>query len=160
MTKQRQGGFWSTLPGVITAITGLITAVAGLIAALYAAHIIGNTPTPAEPRVVEGEKVGPPVASPPTPYGIELTAVTDPRNAVLIADKAKSIAPAGAEIRLYKRITNKGTIASPATRSPNTRSMIGIQSWSPSRHGVQTLAPFHRRLALRWLFQCWTVCGC
>lgn len=47
MTEQK-GSFWSTLPGIITAIGGLIAAVAGLVTALYTAGIIGR---PAEKNV-------------------------------------------------------------------------------------------------------------
>jgi hypothetical protein len=46
-----------------------------------------------------------------TPYGVDLVALTDPFQAVQDADKAKAIAPAGAQIRLYKRLTRAGTFA-------------------------------------------------
>jgi len=37
--------WWTTLPGVITAVAGVITAIAGLIGALVAGGIIGGSPT-------------------------------------------------------------------------------------------------------------------
>ena len=49
--EKAAGGFWSTIPGVLTAIAGLITAVAALVGALVAAGIIGPgfTPTTSSP---------------------------------------------------------------------------------------------------------------
>jgi hypothetical protein len=41
------GGYWSSMPGVLTAIAGLITAVAALVGALVAAGIIGPSSTSA-----------------------------------------------------------------------------------------------------------------
>src|SRR5262245_18245817 len=73
------------------------------------------------------------------PYGIELTALTDPHRAVQDAEKAKSIAPPGAEIRLYKRMTRQGTIAwapvvvyTDSSIASNDRSRYeGKNDWDP-----------------------------
>ena len=55
MTEQKSS-FWSTLPGILTALGGLLAGVAGLVTALYTAGIIG---TPSEKKV-------PPVSIPAT----------------------------------------------------------------------------------------------
>jgi hypothetical protein len=151
MAEDRPSGFWSTLPGVITAITGLITAVAGLVAALYAANIIGGTSTPPDRRVVEATRDGPP--PPAVPYGIEVIAVTDPLNAVRIADKAKSIAPPGAEIRLYKRITNRGTVAwapvvlyTDSSIASNEIAKYKLDGWDPEVVTLVTWCPNPRSI--------------
>jgi hypothetical protein len=47
--EKAAGGFWSTIPGVLTAIAGLITAVAALVGALVAAGIIGPASTISSP---------------------------------------------------------------------------------------------------------------
>ncbi|MEB3209858.1 MAG: hypothetical protein VKL39_00820 [Leptolyngbyaceae bacterium] len=56
-SKQNQVGFWSTLPGVLTALGTLVVAVTGLVAALNQAGLIGNngpgTPDTNEPPVAE-----------------------------------------------------------------------------------------------------------
>lgn len=55
--KIRKKSFWSTVPGIITAVTGLITAIGGLITVLYSAGIIGGatmSPPPSNgPRSVD-----------------------------------------------------------------------------------------------------------
>lgn len=57
--------FWTTLPGIITAVAGLITAVGGLIAGLAAAGVIGGaSPTPAPPPT---DTPVPEITSTPTP---------------------------------------------------------------------------------------------
>jgi hypothetical protein len=98
MPRKKQSNFWTTLPGVLTAIATLITAVGGVIA------IIINIPKTAT-------VINPP-PPPPTslPVGIEITATISPQKAVDIAFKAKSIAPTGAPIRIYKRRTASGSI--------------------------------------------------
>jgi len=39
--EKAAGGFWSSIPGILTAIAGLITAIAALLGGLVAADIIG-----------------------------------------------------------------------------------------------------------------------
>jgi hypothetical protein len=39
--EKAAGGFWTTIPGVLTGIAGLITAVAALVGALVAAGVVG-----------------------------------------------------------------------------------------------------------------------
>ena len=45
--EKTAGGFWSSIPGTLTAIAGVITAIAALVGALVAAGIIGPGATPA-----------------------------------------------------------------------------------------------------------------
>lgn len=59
--------FWSTVPGILTALAGLITAVGSLIGALYSAGIIGrheDTPPAAEIPVTP-ESAGKPTSTVP-----------------------------------------------------------------------------------------------
>jgi hypothetical protein len=113
--------------------------------------------------VVVDQTVKPPL---PQSVGIEITATVDPGKAVAIVQKAKTIAPKGAEIRLYKRRTEAGTIAwasiviytdstgrrsdsglhlgripSQVMKFRSTRGTIGTPNWRPSvsRSGVPIL---------------------
>ncbi|WP_193197692.1 hypothetical protein [Nostoc sp. MG11] len=43
--NDKQGNFWTTLPGIITALTGIITATGGLIASLHATGIFSSQNT-------------------------------------------------------------------------------------------------------------------
>ncbi|MBW4616835.1 MAG: hypothetical protein KME21_27045 [Desmonostoc vinosum HA7617-LM4] len=45
--NEKQGNFWSTLPGIITAATGIITAIGGLIASLHTAGLFSSQNTQA-----------------------------------------------------------------------------------------------------------------
>jgi hypothetical protein len=45
--NEKQNGFWTTLPGMITAVGGIITAIAGLIATLHSAGIFSSQNTQA-----------------------------------------------------------------------------------------------------------------
>jgi hypothetical protein len=47
MGDEKAIGFWSSIPGVLTAIAGLITAVAALVGALVAAGVVGPGATQA-----------------------------------------------------------------------------------------------------------------
>lgn len=53
-TKDRGFGFWTTLPGILTAIAGLVTAGTGLLVALDQVGVVGNqesTGGPGDPTV-------------------------------------------------------------------------------------------------------------
>jgi hypothetical protein len=45
--EKAAGGFWTTIPGVLTGKAGLITAIAALVGALVAAGVIGPAATQA-----------------------------------------------------------------------------------------------------------------
>ena len=49
---EKGGSFWTTIPGILTALGGLVAAVAGLITALSAAGVIGGADSPADPVAV------------------------------------------------------------------------------------------------------------
>ena len=60
---RRGGGFWTTLPGLLTAVAGLLTALTALIGILYQAHIIGpKEPQGGDPPVIKRGKEDPPPA--------------------------------------------------------------------------------------------------
>lgn len=58
-----QGNFWTTLPGVITAVTGLIGAITALIAGLHQAGLLASSGQPATPT----PSISPTPSTPPTP---------------------------------------------------------------------------------------------
>src|SRR5688572_4040583 len=74
------GSFWSTLPGLLTAIAGVLTAGATLVGALYSAGLVGKrhkagptgpgSPAPGTattPGTTDTPAAGPPPAPPATP---------------------------------------------------------------------------------------------
>ncbi len=134
MTEQKSS-FWSTLPGILTALGGLLAAVAGLITALYTAGIIG---TPSEKKV-------PPVSIPATqiqppdslPKGqapvLSLSQVdrTDAKStsyAILNAYRARDvIALAGLVNPTNRRIFVE--LAEQGEKHPRYSSIFGEASW-------------------------------
>jgi hypothetical protein len=69
--SQSTGGFWTTLPGVLTGIAGVIGAITALILGLKEAGIIGQTPSPSPTPSVNvntpTSSLVPSTALPPTP---------------------------------------------------------------------------------------------
>ena len=45
MAQEEAGGFWRSIPGVLTATAGIVSALAGLVIALSQAGLIGAAPT-------------------------------------------------------------------------------------------------------------------
>lgn len=134
MTEQK-GSFWSTVPGILTALGGLLAAVAGLITALYTAGIIGTS----------SEKTVPPSSIPATqiqpadsiPTGqkpvlslaqIDRTDAKSTSYAILNAYRARDvIALAGlvnpAKRRIFVELAEQGE------KHPRYRSIFGEDSW-------------------------------
>jgi hypothetical protein len=144
MPKKSASGFWSTAPGVITAIAALITAVGGFIAVVFGPNILAEMKKRGDHEVNKS----PGGTLNPLPFGIELTAASDPQNAVKAADQVKSIAPKGAEIRLYKRITSKGTIAwapvvlyTDSSVASAHRPQYEVNGWDPELVTIDTWCP-------------------
>jgi hypothetical protein len=89
-----------------------------------------------------------------SPYGIELTALTNPNDAVADAEKAKLIAPPESEIRLYKRLTRSGTIAwapvviyTDSNVASNERSKYkGLNDWDADLVTLRTWCPKSRQI--------------
>jgi hypothetical protein len=149
MPKKVASNFWATVPGIISAIAGLVAAVAGLLGVLWGQGFLsGKRDDPhVNPHVGEIEPLT------PLPYGIELTALTDPANAVLATEQVKTIAPKGASIRLYKRRTNKGTIAwapvvlyTDSTVASTDRHRYEVNDWDPELVTISTWCPNPRRI--------------
>jgi hypothetical protein len=90
-----------------------------------------------------------------SPYGVELTALTDPVQAVRDTDKARSVAPAGAEIRLYKRMTRAGTVAwapviiytDSSVASYELARFRGLNDWDPDLVTIRTWCPKARPIS-------------
>ena len=85
-TKEQKQSFWTTLPGIITAISGLVIAITGLVTALGDYGLIdfitggssGPTPTPFPSATnVDSDVILPtPIQATPEPSEIELTMPT------------------------------------------------------------------------------------
>ncbi len=45
-TDGKSGGFWTTLPGILTAVAGLVTATTGLLVVLNQTGVLGSAATP------------------------------------------------------------------------------------------------------------------
>ena len=55
----RRGSFWTTLPGLLTAMAAVLTALAGLVAALHGAGLLGGRATPAQAASLQAAHTGP-----------------------------------------------------------------------------------------------------
>ena len=146
MPKKVESNFWSTVPGIISAIAGLVAAVAGLLGVLWGQGFLSGKRD--NSHVIEIEPQSPTPMPMPMPYGIELTALTDAANAVLATEQVKTIAPKGASIRLYKRRTNKGTIAwapvvlyTDSTVASTDRHRYEVNDWDPELVTISTWCP-------------------
>ncbi len=64
--------FWTSLPGIVTAVAGLVTAVGGLILILHQTGVLGTIPRPQpanEPPAAKVEPTRPGATPPPTRTG-------------------------------------------------------------------------------------------
>ena len=81
-SNQKEGGFWTTLPGILTASGTLIVAITGLIAILHRVGIIGVTGTDINPVTSPSNPVNSPSKSEINTTGTGNTPVISPSNPV------------------------------------------------------------------------------
>src|SRR5580658_4549329 len=98
--------FWSTIPGILTAISGVLGAVAALIVALVSVGVIGpqDKQTPPSSTISPGPPNGGIVTSAPKPRPEEFRVV----EAILRADPFNYSGPCPVTIKFTGRISTAG----------------------------------------------------
>jgi hypothetical protein len=83
--------FWSTLPGVLTAVGGIIAGIAALLTALVSAGVLGGRPTPIPVPIVVA--TAPPTATAFVPEPTATTRALTPQATVATVTALPSVAP-------------------------------------------------------------------
>ncbi len=101
-------GWWSTVPGILTAAAGIITAVTGLVIALNEAGIFGG-------QEMADSRSTPVTVSPPTEIA--------PTKTLDAADNDTRRTSTESEIQVPESTTNEGDQVSHGDKSVNVREM-------------------------------------
>jgi hypothetical protein len=80
--------FWSTLPGVLTAVGGIIAGTAALLTALVSAGVVGGKPTPPPPPAATATAVPAPVTAVVLDPSASINAITPQATAVSVPSVA------------------------------------------------------------------------
>lgn len=116
--------WWSSLPGILTALAGLVTAVAGLLTVLRAGPA-DPTPTPApppaapvaQPPAAPAPPAAPPVA--PVPVGVaRLPLASAPRPAALLGERAQPLTAIRLSVEVRDPDGHSNLREGPGTQTP------------------------------------------